>query len=85
MNILEALNKIRYSVLLWARPVEWKGRGIAVSLNTDDNLVIVPSTSKRGPPWLNSPGGFSPWPMKASFILGEWEVVYPDDIWQERS
>lgn len=75
MTLQEAIKTSRDSHgLLWFRPVSWKNRGEAFVVDRRSlNIEIVPTPR----------GGSQYMVFSVSLLLGEWEVVTPDEVFGE--
>lgn len=73
MNLLEAVKEAKEAGL-WFRPVSWKGRGGAFSLSPDKAIIEIVPTANGGDPYMT---------YLATLLLGEWELVTPDEVCNE--
>jgi len=75
MNFLQALEICRNDKYLWFRPIEWRVFKIAYVVEprsdySNEEIRLVP-TSK---------GGRATFYASPAELLGDWEVVTPDDV-----
>lgn len=84
MNIVQAVETARLlneanGVDWWFRPKSWKGSGIALaysgSKDSPDLIIVVP----HGPS-----GAFPAQLPRGRDIVGDWEVVSPDQVLKEK-
>lgn len=57
---------------MWARPLSWRGFGIALHVYNHCRVAVVPS-----------PTGGKTWNCRASDLMEDWEVVDPDVVLDE--
>ena len=69
MTFLEALAGAAENPELWFRPVAWRGVRAAYTVEKGE-VLAVPSCS----------GGFPTMNRQTKYLLGEWELVTPDEV-----
>ena len=72
MNLLEALRIASKTQALWVRPVSWRGSPSAY-LVAEDGIYSVP----------DSHGGYPTFTRDQQLLLGEWDVLTPDELYEE--
>lgn len=76
MTLQEALKSLQESNgVLWMRPVCWKGIGEAIRLSGDGLTTELVPTVRGGVTYMT---------RAVKNLLGEWEVVTPDQVLTER-
>jgi len=68
MNIKEAFEMI-FETGDWVRACDWKGCGKAVTYSKHKGVILVP-TAHGGVPWCPS----------HKDVVGEWELVDPNEV-----
>ena len=74
MKIHEAISRVGDDLGFWFRPVTWKGRGEAFALDHQRRTHRVPTAR----------GGDLHMTHNADILAGDWEVVTPDEVLEER-
>ena len=76
---VQAMRAYRGDHDLWARPMTWRGSGMAICIQdyarrrTDGLLIVVPGI-----------GGGHAWTPNIKTLLVDWETVSPDVVLGER-
>lgn len=68
MKVNEAIALIEDGEL-WARPLSWKGSGLAIHVYNHCRVAVVPSAT-----------GGKTWYCHARDLMEDWEVVEPDTV-----
>lgn len=73
MKLHEAIAKLQESGgKLWARPIWWRGGGVAVTIYNHTRMAVVPSAT-----------GGERWNVNVRDLTDDWEVVDPNIVLDE--
>ena len=74
MNLLEAI-KGAQDTGRWFRPVSWKNYGEAFAISAEGDWTELVPTSKGGKAFMTS---------TIAGLMGEWELVTPEEVCNEK-